>query len=158
MSTTIEDRPVETAAPTEESTVGKDGITFETIAVIALVLALAAAICSVFAMGLAARSIDEHRAIPAAGAGGGPVAVSLSEFAISPAPLTVSAGGSLAVSNDGTTTHDLTVEDQDLATPTLDAGGSADLDVGALAPGTYTVFCSIPGHRESGMEAEVTVG
>jgi uncharacterized cupredoxin-like copper-binding protein len=159
MSTTIEDRPVDTTpTPTDERD-GGGGIAFETIAVIAFVLAFAAAICSVFAMGLAARSIDEHRAIPAAGAGGGgPVAVSLSEFTISPAPLTASAGGTLAVTNDGTTTHDLTVEGQDLATPTLDAGGTADLDVSALAPGTYTVFCSIPGHRESGMETDITIG
>lgn len=160
MSTTIEDRPAAPAdQPVSPAQEREGGITFETIAVIALVLAFASAICAVFAMGLAARSIDEHRAIPAGGAGGGgPVAVSLTEFEISPAPLTVSAGGTLAVTNDGTTTHDLTVEDQDVATPTLNAGDTADLDVGSLAPGTYTIFCSIPGHRESGMETDITVG
>lgn len=171
MSTTapVEDRPSASPEPgpagsprspgSSGSSGSSGGLTFEAIAVIALVVAFAAVILSVFSMSLAARSIDEHRAIPAAGAGGGgPVAVSLTEFAIAPAPLTVSSGGSLAVTNDGTTTHDLTVDGQDIATPTLDAGGTADLDVSALAPGTYTVFCSIPGHRESGMEAEVTVG
>ncbi len=136
----------------------RPGPTFEAIAIIALVVAFAAVLISVFAMGLAARSIDEHRSIAEGGGGGGPVAVSLTEFAIAPAPITVSAGGSIAVTNDGSTTHDLTVEGQDLATPTLDAGGTAALDVGALAPGTYTVFCSIPGHREAGMESSVTVG
>lgn len=155
MSTITDERPMATPAP--EAAKGP-GLTFEAIAIIALVMAFASAIIAVFAMGLAARSIDEHRAIPAGGAGGGPVAVSLTEFAIAPAPLTVTAGGSLAVTNDGTTTHDLTVDGQDLATPTLDAGGTADLDVSALAPGTYTVFCSIPGHRESGMETDITVG
>lgn len=155
MSTDVQDRPV--AAPASEAG-EKAGLTFEAIAIIALVVAFAAVILSVFSMGLAARSIDEHRAIPEGGAAGGPVAVSLTEFAIAPAPLTVAAGGSMAVTNDGTTTHDLTVDGQDIATPTLDAGGTADLDVSALAPGTYTVFCSIPGHRESGMEADITVG
>lgn len=156
MSTTVDERPAIAPAPEGDEKGG--GLTFEVIAVVALVMAFASAIVAVFAMGLAARSIDEHRAIADGGGGGGTVAVSLTEFAIAPAPLTVSAGGSLAVSNDGTTTHDLTVEDQDLATATLDAGETADLDVSTLAAGTYTVFCSIPGHRESGMETEVTVG
>lgn len=156
MSTTVQDRPTATPTPPDEGR--GTGLTFEAIAVIALVIAFASAILAVFAMGLAARSIDEHRAIPEGGAGGGPLAVSLTEFAIAPAPLTVTAGGSLAVTNDGTTTHDLTIDGQDLATPTLDAGGTAELDVSALPPGSYTVFCSIPGHRESGMESEVTVG
>lgn len=139
---------------------GGPGLTFEAIAIIALVLAFAAAIIAVFAMGLAARSIDEHRAIPAGGSGGegGSVAVSLAEFTIDPAPVTVAEGGSLTVTNEGTAAHDLTVEDQDLATPALDAGGEAELDVSTLAPGSYTIFCSIPGHRESGMETDLTVG
>lgn len=160
MSTTdVQDRPAPPApAAPPEAEAKPVGLTFEAIAIIALVVAFAAVILSVFSMSLAARSIDEHRAVPEGGAGGGPVAVSLTEFAIAPAPLTVSAGGTVAVTNDGTTTHDLTVEGQDLATPTLDAGGTADLDVSALAPGTYTVFCSIPGHRESGMETDITVG
>jgi plastocyanin len=162
MSTTtpVEERPAAVPAPDpapadEPGT----GLTFEAIAVIALIVAFAAVITSVFAIGIAARSIDEHRAIAdGGGSGGGPVAVSLEEFAINPAPLSASAGATISVTNDGTTTHDLTVEGQDLATPTLDAGGTADLDVSTLAPGTYTVFCSIPGHRESGMETDLTVG
>jgi plastocyanin len=158
MSATVEDRPATTPAPKADDGIPPVGLTYEAIAIIALVVAFAAVILSVFSMGLAARSIDEHRAVPAGGAGGGPVAVSLTEFAIAPAPLTVTAGGSLAVTNDGTTTHDLTVEGQDVATPVLDAGDTADLDVGALPAGTYTVFCSIPGHRESGMETDITVG
>lgn len=168
MSTTTAP-PEEHAAATPPEPVGpaapggtpepRSGTTFEAIAVIALVVAFGAIVLALFSMGLAARSIDEHRAVAdGGGAGGGPVAVSLEEFTIAPAPITATAGGTLAVTNDGTTTHDLTVEDQDVATPTLDAGDSAELALGGLAPGTYTVFCSIPGHREAGMEAQVTVG
>lgn len=135
----------------------RPGITFETIALLAFILAFAAALIAVFALSLAVRSIDEHRAIPEGGSGGGSgaVAVSLTEFKITPGPASVAAGGSLDVTNDGTTVHDLTVEGN--ATPELAAGESATLDVSSLAPGTYEMYCQIPGHRDSGMETELTV-
>lgn len=162
MSTTAPTADPAPAEPGEadEPTSSRPGPTFEAIAVIALLVAFAAIVVAVFAMGLAARSIDEHRAVAdGAGSGsGGPVAVSLTEFAISPAPLSASVGGTLAVTNDGATTHDLTVEDQDLATATLNAGDAEQLALGDLAAGTYSVFCSIPGHRESGMETSLTLG
>ncbi|MEI2697025.1 MAG: cupredoxin domain-containing protein [Microthrixaceae bacterium] len=137
---------------------GRPGITFETIALLAFILAFAAALVAVFALSLAVRSIDEHRAIPEGGSGGGgsgALAVSLTEFKITPGPATVASGGSLDVTNDGTTVHDLTVEG--LATPELAAGESATLDVSSLAPGTYELYCQIAGHRDSGMETELTV-
>ncbi len=83
--------------------------------------------------------------------------VSLSEFSIdgdlefAPGPV------ALHVSNDGSQTHNLTIEGGS-ATPDLNAGDSAQLDLGDLAEGTYVVFCSIPGHRDAGMEATLTVG
>ena len=137
---------------------GRTGITFETIALLAFILAFAAALVAVFALSLAVRSIDEHRAIPeggSSGGGSGALAVSLTEFKITPGPATIAAGGSLAVTNDGTTVHDLTVEG--LATPELAAGESATLDVSSLSPGTYELYCQIAGHRDSGMETELTV-
>jgi plastocyanin len=41
------------------------------------------------------------------------------------------------------------------ATPTF-KGGSRQLTL-TLAAGTYTYFCSVPGHREAGMEGKLTV-
>jgi plastocyanin len=41
------------------------------------------------------------------------------------------------------------------ATPTFD-GGSKTLSV-KLTPGTYTYFCTIPGHRMAGMQGTLTV-
>jgi plastocyanin len=41
------------------------------------------------------------------------------------------------------------------ATPTF-AGGSKTLTVN-LTPGTYTFYCSVPGHRQAGMEGKLVV-
>ncbi len=160
MSTTEipESETVEPGDESEGKKSGRSGITFETIALLAFILAFAAALIAVFALSLAVRSIDEHRAIPdggSSGGGSGAVAVSLTEFKITPGPVTVAAGGSLEVTNDGTTVHDLTVEGN--ATPELAVGESATLDVSSLAPGTYELYCQIAGHRDSGMETELTV-
>lgn len=90
--------------------------------------------------------------------GSAAVAVELSEFAIEPAVVQVAEGGSLTVTNAGSVTHDLTVRDADLTTGTIDAGETAELDLSSLAAGEYEVFCSIPGHAESGMTAALTIG
>jgi FtsP/CotA-like multicopper oxidase with cupredoxin domain len=84
------------------------------------------------------------------------VAFSLSEFAID-GDMEIGAGPTqFEVSNDGSVAHNLNLEGGP-ATPDLNAGESANLDVGDLSPGSYVIFCSIPGHREAGMEEAVTV-
>ena len=82
---------------------------------------------------------------------------SLTELKISPATLTGAAGGSIRVTNDGAAPHNLAIEGTDLRTPMLDAGGGAELALTGLEPGTFVAFCEVPGHREAGMEAELTV-
>jgi uncharacterized cupredoxin-like copper-binding protein len=124
-----------------------------------IVTAFVAAISLVVAaigIGFGWRAIDESK-------GGGtqvaassePVMVGLSEFKI--AATSVATGGSLHVMNEGSVQHNLTIADQGLATTNLAAGAAEVLDVSKLAAGTYTMFCSIPGHREAGMEAPLTV-
>jgi plastocyanin len=55
--------------------------------------------------------------------------------------------------------HNLSIEEANKkvvgATPTF-VGGSRTLTL-KLAPGTYTFFCSVPGHRQAGMEGKLKV-
>ena len=85
--------------------------------------------------------------------GASPTTVTLSEFAISPATVDAVNGAGLDVMNHGNVQHNLAVEGTSYATPTLDGGGNAHLDLAMLKPGDYTVVCLIAGHKEAGMTA-----
>jgi len=131
----------------------KDGLP-----VISMAVAAFALLAAVVGVGFGMRAIDESEANAGGGAAAvatGAAPVSLTEFAIP--PTTIGAGGSLRVTNDGSVAHNLLVEGTEAATADLDAGGSEDLDLAEVEAGSYTMFCSIPGHRDSGMEAELTV-
>jgi manganese oxidase len=133
----------------EERTIG--AIATAVIAVVALVLAGGALIAS------ASGGTAQPAAAVTASTGSGQVGVTLDEFSIAPSPIEVAAGDTLEVTNEGAAEHDLAVEDTDVATPMLGAGESASLSTAELAPGAYTVFCTVPGHRDAGMEAELAV-
>jgi plastocyanin len=56
-------------------------------------------------------------------------------------------------------THDVAIEDssgKEVGATELIADGSDTTSVD-LKPGTYTYFCTVPGHREAGMEGTLTV-
>lgn len=82
--------------------------------------------------------------------------VTLTEFAIAgelsapPGPVI------LQIANEGSAVHNVRLVDGPIS-PDLSTGDTASLDLGNLAAGTYTIICEIPGHRESGMEATLTV-
>jgi manganese oxidase len=90
-------------------------------------------------------------------AAGDAATVSLSEFAIEPTSVEVAAGGTLQVTNDGSADHDLAIHDTDVQTPILSAGDTETLDISSLEPGEYEMYCTIPGHEESGMSATLTI-
>jgi FtsP/CotA-like multicopper oxidase with cupredoxin domain len=122
-----------------------------------------ALLAAVFAVGLAARAVHENgtgKATLAAGPSTGMqnVDVTLEEFKITPATITVTSGtGMLRVTNKGTMAHNLTVVGQNLATSNINPGGNQTLDVMSLAAGSYQVICSVPGHAQSGMTATLVV-
>ena len=54
--------------------------------------------------------------------------------------------------------HTLTIEGmEDALDLRVNAKGDMDSGTVALPPGTYTLYCTIKGHREQGMEGELTV-
>lgn len=82
--------------------------------------------------------------------------VSLAEWAIS-GDLTVDPGDlTMSITNDGTMVHNLVFEDGPRSVD-VNPGETVTLEVGELAPGTYTIFCDIAGHRAAGMEAFLVV-
>lgn len=102
------------------------------------------------------------------GGGGGGAAGSTVSFEADPAGdlayTTTSAeakAGSVTIDFDNpqALSHDVRIEDssgKDLGGTEVIADGS-DSAVVDLKPGTYTFYCSIPGHREGGMEGTLTV-
>jgi plastocyanin len=66
---------------------------------------------------------------------------------------------SIDFTNSSPIPHDVTVESSSGSrlggTPTFN-GGSKTLSL-TLKPGTYKFFCSVPGHRQAGMEGTLTV-
>jgi plastocyanin len=74
--------------------------------------------------------------------------------------VTAAAGkDTLDFTNDSSTPHNVVIEDssgnQVAATDTIQ--GDSTSTSADLKAGTYTFFCSIPGHREAGMEGTLTV-
>jgi uncharacterized cupredoxin-like copper-binding protein len=106
---------------------------------------------------------SETTTTEASGGGGGAqtIDVSETEYAIDPADPTVDAGTvTFQVTNDGQVTHNLEIEGNGIEETEiegdLDPGASGDLTVD-LQPGTYEWYCPIDGHKDQGMEGEVTV-
>jgi FtsP/CotA-like multicopper oxidase with cupredoxin domain len=84
--------------------------------------------------------------------------VTLTEFEITPSPISVEPGSTVTVENAGTAVHNLAVKGTKLRTPDIPAGSSETLDLSSLERGMYTVVCLIPGHEGSGMTAMLHVG
>jgi hypothetical protein len=87
-------------------------------------------------------------------------AVDLAEWRVSPAYRELAAGEvELNAANLGEDDHDLSIRDATdakLETVALAPGQSASVRL-TLAAGSYTLYCSLPGHEAAGMRAKVTV-
>jgi uncharacterized cupredoxin-like copper-binding protein len=92
-------------------------------------------------------------------AAGTTVQVTEVEFKIQLPKSTIPAGSyTFDIHNDGKIQHDLVVKGNgvDKGTPLIDPAQSKSLKVD-LKPGTYDVYCSVPGHKQLGMDLTLTV-
>jgi plastocyanin len=99
------------------------------------------------------------------GGGGGGATVSFEAdpaggLAYTTTSATAKAGkATIEFNNPQPLTHDVVIEDSGGkevgATELIES--SSDSTVVDLKPGTYTFYCSVPGHREAGMEGTLTV-
>lgn len=63
------------------------------------------------------------------------------------------------LTNQSAVPHDVSIEDSSgktIAQTEIISEGSDSTSV-ELEPGTYTFYCSVPGHRQAGMEGKLTV-
>ena len=106
---------------------------------------------------------------PSAGASGGaastapsnPTAVIVKDFKIEPADIKVQGKTvSLAVTNQGPTIHNVAIRDASgtviVTTKDLKTGESETISA-TLAPGSYILFCSLPGHESLGTKGTLEV-
>ncbi len=93
------------------------------------------------------------------------IPVTETEFAFDPSTINVRAGEVVHfdVNNAGRFGHTMHIEGNGLvadSTPggaSLDPGQSTTFDVTFPAPGTYPFWCTLPNHRERGMEGTIVV-
>ena len=98
---------------------------------------------------------------PCDACGGGAKAVTIDESEFKLAPNQAAAGaGAVTVTgkNVGTIVHTLEVEGNGVEKKTgnIQPGSSADLKLN-LKPGTYQMYCTIPGHKQAGMLGKIVV-
>lgn len=99
------------------------------------------------------------RATPAGTPSAVAITVEAYEFGFKPNTFTVAVGDTVGFFSSGQEPHDFKIDgvaSVDIDFPT--DGSTVDWTVPSdLAPGTYTFYCSKPGHREQGMEGEITI-
>jgi plastocyanin len=136
-------------------------------------LVLLLAVLALVAFGLVACGGDdddtttaggETTATETTGGGGGggstvEVTASADQLAYDQSSLETGSGSvTIDFTNPSTTGHDVRIEDEsgeDIGGTDVIADDSTTATV-ELEPGSYTFFCSVPGHREAGMEGSLT--
>ena len=92
----------------------------------------------------------------------GSTMVTMTEFKFDPSTISEAHGSvTFWLVNSGTTAHDMAIRDSSgktIATSELvSAGDSKAFTIDSLAAGSYTFYCTQPGHEASGMKGTLTV-
>lgn len=117
---------------------------------LALALALTLAACGGGDDGGSSEAVD---------AGDGPVQIAAGDdLTFDPSSVAASAGEiQVELENTGSAEHDIVIEEADDTMVVHANGGETATGTIELEPGTYTFYCSIPGHRDAGMEGTLEV-
>jgi FtsP/CotA-like multicopper oxidase with cupredoxin domain len=108
--------------------------------------------------GFASLVVAAHAGGNSNGVPAGAVQVTLSEFTITPASISVPVNGKLVVANAGSTVHNFNLQGTKVQTKDLQPGTSVTVDLAGVKAGSYPAFCAIAGHQQAGMQATVVVG
>lgn len=85
------------------------------------------------------------------------IAADPQKLAFSVATATASAGTvTLRMTNPSSTPHNIALQTPDAKGEVVEQGGVSEVSA-ELAAGTYTYYCSVPGHLEAGMKGTLTV-
>lgn len=92
-------------------------------------------------------------------AGAREITVIGTEFNFNPSSINVKAGEKIKLTfkNNGGASHNLVMEGLGLKTKTIGSGQTDTVEFTAPASGTYAFFCSVSGHRSSGMEGSLRI-
>jgi uncharacterized cupredoxin-like copper-binding protein len=133
---------------------GKNGLSVFIIACVALFAAMLTAV-EIFGAESEAKGAEHAAGAPAAPAGK-TVQVQEKEFKITLASTSVPAGRvTFVVENVGKIPHDLAIQGG-TKSPLIGPGKTGKLTA-TLKKGSVTLYCSVPGHRQLGMVAKLTV-
>jgi FtsP/CotA-like multicopper oxidase with cupredoxin domain len=130
----------------------RDGWTLAVFVVAALAL-----LASIVGVGFGLRAIDRTGSGGVDAAAPATAMLHLSEFKIEADSVKIAQGGTLQLMNMGAAAHNVAVKGTDLASEMVAANGTGNLSLAGLAPGTYTMFCQVPGHEQAGMTAPLEV-
>ena len=86
------------------------------------------------------------------------LALEAHDISLTPKDLQAAAGTiAIRYTNAGAIEHTLLIDGISGFKLDVASAGATDTGTVKLGPGTYTLYCNIPGHRAAGMEAHLTV-
>ena len=87
------------------------------------------------------------------------IKVNATSYSFQPGRITIHAGEDVAIAlHSDDTFHDFVVDRVVGHVVGADGGSTAKGGLRINRPGTYTFYCSVPGHRSAGMEGTIVVG
>lgn len=104
-------------------------------------------------------TVSKETTVPEAGGGAREITVEGSEYSYSPTGIKVAAGEKIRLTfkNTGNLPHNFTIDELGVRTRTI-AGEQTDVvEFTAQTSGTFSFYCSIPGHKQLGMEGDLEV-